>query len=64
MSTKVVRVGRIEQAITTQFQPGKLPGFMERHEHVTLQTPAQLTETQKLRLMTYHEAKQSWMEQQ
>lgn len=63
MSTRIVKVGRVEQAIFTEVKPGEHPGFTERHEHITLETPKPLTDTQKLRLMTYHEMKQSWSQQ-
>lgn len=63
MSTRVVRVGRIEQAIFTEVKPGEYPGFTERHEHVTLETPTPPSDTQKLRLMTAREMKQSWSQE-
>lgn len=68
MSTRVVQVGKgrtmSEVAITSVIKPGEAEGFTARHEHVTMETPKPLTETQKLRLMTYQEMKQSWTEQQ
>lgn len=62
MSTKIVRVGRghlqTEQVITNTFGPGELPTAV--HEHVTLSTPPEITDTQRLRLMTALEARSTW----
>jgi hypothetical protein len=61
MTSRIVQVGkgrrRTDQVITTQWLPGDTG---EPHEHVTLETPALMTETQRLRLMTAREMGQTW----
>jgi hypothetical protein len=59
LKARVVNVGRrTRQIITTDWQHGE-PGtpHAELHEHVTLATPTELSDTQKLRLMTTQEAR-------
>jgi hypothetical protein len=60
MTSRHVRVGRQSQIVTTEYLHGAEPGFEERHEHVTLSTPDPLTDTQRMRLMTAREARESW----
>jgi hypothetical protein len=48
MTSRIVRVGRQEQVITTTYS---LDDAGNVHEHITLETPNPLTETQRLRLV-------------
>jgi len=60
MTSRIVRVGKTQQMITTQFIPGSRPGFEERHEHVTLATPRAITDTQRLRTLASWEQGKDW----
>jgi hypothetical protein len=57
MTSRIVRVGRIQQVITTTYttQPD---GTV--HEHITLATPNQLTDTQRLRIQKTWENSHDW----
>ncbi len=63
MIMRVVKVGkgrhRTDQAITTTYstEDGQV------REHVTMETPPEITETQRLRLMSVYEEKKSWQDQ-
>jgi hypothetical protein len=63
MTSRKVIVGRpgsrrsTEQIVTTQWLPGP---DGEPHEHVTLQTPTPITETQRLRLVKSWELEQEF----
>jgi hypothetical protein len=61
MITKVIKVGKgrhqSEQVVTNTFTT-EADGQVR--EHVTLSTPEPITDTQRMRLMTYREEKQSW----
>jgi hypothetical protein len=52
--SRLIRVGRTQQVVTTKWIPGK-GTHAERHEHVTLETPKAHSDTQKLRLLTARE---------
>jgi hypothetical protein len=60
MNTRVIKIGKgrhqSEQVVTTTFTTEN--GAVR--EHVTLATPEPISDTQRMRLMTYAEAKQSW----
>jgi hypothetical protein len=60
MTSRIVRIGRQAQVITTRWVAGTLPGFTERHEHVTLETPKAHSDTARLRLLTAKELGQSF----
>jgi hypothetical protein len=60
MTSRIVRVGQRQQVVTTKWLAGLVKGFTDVHEHVTLQTPDTITETQRLRLMTAREMGRSW----
>jgi hypothetical protein len=51
LSTRVVKIGPTAQLITTTYTEES--GIV--HEHITLETPAAITDTQRLRLMRSYE---------
>lgn len=59
MTTRVVRVGKARQIVTTTFtEDEKAKDGV--HEHVTLATPTPLTDTQKLRVVSLTESGKRW----
>lgn len=60
MPSRIVRVGKMRQIITTVFTP--LPDGQPEdwHEHVTLATPDVMTDTAKLRLLKINEQGKRW----
>jgi hypothetical protein len=59
MTSRIVRVGRREQVVTTRWVAGKHPGFTDVHEHVTLATP-NVTDSQRLRLLSTRDTGIVW----
>lgn len=65
MEVRIVKVGRgsrgSRQIATTELKHGEAgTTHAESHEHVTLATPVELTDTARLRLLTAKEAQAQW----
>jgi hypothetical protein len=54
MTSRIVKVGRLLQAITTRYKPDETAKHGV-HEYVTLETPKDLSASQRLRVLTARE---------
>lgn len=59
MTTRIVRIGRSRQIVTTTFTEDEQAKDGVR-EHVTLQTPTLMTDTARLRLLSVNEPGKRW----
>lgn len=58
MTSRIVRVGKMRQLVTTVFESDETGQIV--HEHITLSTPTPLTDTARLRLLTVDEMGRRW----
>jgi hypothetical protein len=59
MTSRLVRVGKTQQIITTSFTPDP-EGKDDIREHVTLATPDRMTDTARLRLLRVNDSGRRW----